>query len=76
MGVIDQTIHKLSCEGCRIEEEQKVLDKGSGWGGSSWQSGVDFQHFETSWSGGGKTEPNLTQATCRKCGKPAKSESR
>ena len=76
MGIIDKTIHKLSCEDCHIEEEQKVLDKGSGWSGSSWQSGVDFRHFETSWFGGGKTEPDITKATCKKCGKLAKAESR
>jgi len=76
MGIIDKTIHKLTCEKCRIEEEQQVLDKGSGWSGSSWQCGVNFQHFDTSWSGGGKTEPQITKANCKKCGSQAKTESR
>jgi hypothetical protein len=76
MGTIDKTIHKLTCETCRIVEEVEVLDKGSNWGGSHWQNGENFENFETSWDGGGKTEPHIITAVCRHCGENAKSESR
>ena len=76
MGTIDKTIHKLACESCDITEEKKVLDKGSGWGGSHWQSGAEFTNFETSWKGGGDTEPSITKAKCNQCGNPAQHESR
>jgi hypothetical protein len=69
MGVIDKTIHKLSCASCNIVEEQSILDKGSGWSGSDWQSGVEFKNFNTIWSGGGKVEPTMVKAECKRCGK-------
>lgn len=76
MGIIDKTIHRVECEHCSEAEEQAIYDKGSNWGGSSWQSGVAFQKFNVSWSGGGKTEPDIVKASCKKCGGEAKSESR
>lgn len=68
MGIIDKSNYKLSCAKCGTEETGSVLDKGSGWGGSHWQSGATFLLFDTSWAGGGKQEPKLTSAVCKECG--------
>jgi hypothetical protein len=67
MGTIDQTGYRLSCAKCNTEELALVLDKGSGWGGSHWQSGASFSGFETSWTGGAAQEPKLISATCEHC---------
>ncbi len=71
MGIIDKTKYKLRCESCGVDEQSAVLDKGSNWGGSSWQSGTKFENFETEWVGGGITEPELIDAKCNKCKAPA-----
>jgi hypothetical protein len=71
MGIIDSTSYTLECPKCATSESAKVLDKGSGWGGSSWQDGATFEKFITSWSGGGRQEPDLVSATCKECGQPA-----
>lgn len=76
MGTIDKTTHKLSCEDCGITEDASVLDKGSGWGGSHWQSGTSFENFSTTWSGGGKEEPVIVEAKCKSCGQIVKSNPR
>jgi len=68
VGIIDKTTYRLTCPKCGAVEKANVLDKGSNWSGSYWQSGATFERFETSWSGGGSTEPDLTSATCRQCG--------
>lgn len=75
MGYIDQTEYRLSCAHCNINETSKVLDKGSGYGGSSWQDGTSFSHFKSEWSGGGSQEPELTLAICNACGRSATIES-
>ena len=68
MGVIDQTTYTLTCPKCGASESQKVLDKGSNWSGSWWQSGARFTHFQTTWDGeGGSVEPKLSIATCKSC---------
>lgn len=67
MGTIDQTTYTLTCPVCEQVEKRKVLDKGSSFGGSSWQSGVQFDNFEVSWTGGGVSEPSLVKALCKKC---------
>lgn len=68
MGIIDQTTYTLTCPKCGIYESQKVLDKGSNWSGSWWQSGASFTHFQTTWDGeGGSIEPKLSSATCKSC---------
>lgn len=68
MGIIDKTTHRLTCPQCGASETANVLDKGSNWSGSHWQSGANFERFKTTWSGGGNTEPDLVSATCRQCG--------
>jgi len=68
MGMIDSTKYSLSCATCGITETSTVLDKGSNYGGSWWQSGTDFQHFNTRWTGGDRTEPKLTSSECKACG--------
>jgi len=75
MGTIDSTLYTLRCPKCGAIESVKVLDKGSGWGGSSWQDGADFANFNTAWSGGGAQEPELVSATCKECAQPATVES-
>lgn len=68
MGIIDQTTYTLTCPKCGASESQKVLDKGSNWSGSWWQSGANFTHFQTTWdSEGGSVEPKLSIATCKSC---------
>jgi hypothetical protein len=76
MGIIDKTTYTLRCNNCETTEEASILDKGSNWSGSHWQSGASFTNFSTSWNGGGKSEPELIEAKCKYCGQPAKSESR
>lgn len=68
MGSIDSTKHTLTCKPCSIVEASTVLDKGSNYSGSWWQSGTVFQLFETEWTGGDKTEPRLVRAVCKGCG--------
>ncbi len=75
MGIIDSTGYKLYCNACETEESATVLDKGSNWGGSSWQGGVSFAKFNTQWDGGGREEPKLVSASCKDCDKPATVES-
>jgi hypothetical protein len=77
MGVIDKCTYTLSCDVCAVSEVKSVLDKGSCWSGSSWGSPPKFSNFNVSWNGdGGRKEPGLVSATCRKCGKPANIESK
>ena len=67
MGIIDQTTYTLTCPKCGASESQKVLDKGSNWSGSWWQSGASFTHFQTTWDGeGGSVEPKLSIAIVAK----------
>jgi hypothetical protein len=68
VGIIDKTTYRLTCPQCGTVETANVLDKGSNWSGSHWQSGATFERFETSWSGGGSTEPDLISASCKQCG--------
>lgn len=68
MSVIDKTTHTLKCLECGVSESKSVLDKGSEWSGSSWQSGPSFSNFAVEWSSeGGKIEPRITSATCKSC---------
>ena len=68
MGTIDRTDYKLSCPKCNITESATVLDHGSNWNGSWWQSEARFSNFETQWIGGGSKEPELISAKCKHCG--------
>ena len=67
MGTIDKTTYHLKCPECLIEESSSILDKGSNWNGSYWQSNAHFTNFKTEWSGGGNSEPNLRMAYCNIC---------
>lgn len=67
MGTIDQKTYTLTCQNCHKVEKGKVLDKGSSFGGSSWQSKVDFINFDVKWVGGGISEPEIISANCKKC---------
>ena len=74
MGVIDQCTYNLTCKECNISESSSVFDKGSNYSGSWWSSGPKFNHFNTSWSGGGEVEPKLVKAICKTCGSAASVE--
>lgn len=77
MGIIDNCTYTISCEVCGSSEEKSILDKGSGWNGSSWQSPPAFTKFVVSWKGdGGREEPGLVSAKCAQCGKWAHVTSR
>lgn len=71
MGIIDETTYKLRCSKCSNIESLTILDKGSTFGGSSWESGKAFACFETDLAGGGAHPPKLTKATCKTCGTAA-----
>ena len=71
MGIIDTAWFKFTCPKCKAEETVVVHDKGSGWSGSSWQSIREPQSFAILSNGGGKAEPEVAQATCKKCGSAA-----
>ena len=71
MGTIDKCTYTLTCTKCGATEFSSVLDKGSSWSGSSWETGTEFFGFNTAWSGGGIDEPELQSASCKQCGIPA-----
>jgi hypothetical protein len=77
MGIIDSTIHSLACNNCKTLESVTILDKGSNYGGSHWQSGKNFINFNSQWSNSSEhIEPSLISATCKKCGVPVNPERR
>ena len=77
MGMIDRCTYTLTCEICKTSESQAVVDRGSGYGGSSWGHGPDFAKFDSTWTGGGgNSEPELKSATCKACGANAALSSR
>lgn len=76
MGIIDKCTYTLICPQCEISESASVLEKGSGWGGSSWEARASFAKFTTEWQGGGKSEPELLSATCKVCGSEASKTSK
>lgn len=68
IGIIEQTTYTLTCPKCGASKSPKVLDKGSNWNGSCWQSGASFALFQTTWDGeGGSVEHSLSIATCKSC---------
>lgn len=71
MGYIDKTTYTLSCPKCSAQESAGVLDKGSGWNGSCWDSTAAFSEFKMEWSGGGAQMPRPISPTCNKCGTKA-----
>lgn len=75
MGIIDTLWVKISCDNCGISETSSASDKGSGWGGSSWNDLSLFANFDAILIGGGKKEPNVTSAKCKKCNQIAKIDS-
>lgn len=68
MGVIDHTNYEVSCPNCCAKESFRILDKGSGYGGSHWQGGPSSELFGLQWTAGGGSEPDLLKAVCKKCG--------
>jgi hypothetical protein len=76
MGTIDSTLHTVECATCSTSEDRKILDKGSQWSGSHWQSRVEFELFQIVWRGGGDTEPEIVSAQCKACGAVASHSSK
>jgi len=75
VGITDKLWVKLSCPQCGKAETASSNDKGSTWGGPSWTGLTEFQSFSAHVTGGGKTEPEVSDATCNTCGAKAKVES-
>ncbi len=67
MGIIDKTTYVLTCKECHKKESSVLLDKGSNWGGSSWQDRANFEYFIVDWKGGGIHEPEIQSAKCLAC---------
>jgi hypothetical protein len=74
MGVIDKIFVKLTCDNCKIEEINTALDTGSGWGGSHWDELSNFSEFDAVITGGGREDPRVKTAACKKCGQAARIE--
>lgn len=75
MGISDKFWVKLTCPSCNATDTVSVNDKGNSFGGASW--GVPTSDaFDLTGTGGGKTEPEVTSATCKQCGTAAVVESR
>ena len=72
MGIIDRTQHSFECPNCGEQETCSILDKGSNYGGSWWQSGKKLEKFDVLWDGGAETEPKVLKATCKRCGVDAR----
>ena len=66
MSIIDKTTYILVCKDCGATEKASILDKGSPYSGSAWRPSAHFSDFETSWKGGGSTEPELVSVKCKK----------
>jgi hypothetical protein len=76
MEIIDKKNFKIKCEKCGITEEQYILENGTSWNGSLWQKLAKFQNFVTIWIDNDEKKPDIFEATCKKCGKSAKVETR
>lgn len=74
MGTNDVLWVKLSCGDCSSTEVSSASDKGSVWGEPSWRSLGTFDSFDVAVSGGGKEEPKVDSAVCKKCGGAASAE--
>lgn len=76
MGSIDKEWFRVTCSTCSVGETGSSTDKGSGWGGSSWNELTKFQKFDVSSEHSYEKGVNITAATCKQCGAPATIESR
>lgn len=68
MGIIDKMTYTLTCKNCGTTEKSSILDEGAPYSGAAWCSSAHFSDFDTSWQGGGLTEPKLLSVKCKKCG--------
>ncbi len=65
MGTIDGENITLTCPACGATETCRILDKGSGWGGSHWQTPT-FERFDITLSGSATTYYNVS-GVCVAC---------
>jgi len=70
MGVIDKTVATVSCAKCGIQEEHSAVEKGSSWGSGGWTSFDEFKNFIVTIESD-QYGPEVTSASCMKCGAPA-----
>ena len=67
MGTIDQTTHTLKCQ-CGAVESATAFQKGSAYGGGSWQLGKQMIGFEIMWKQDDFAGPSISSAVCKQCG--------
>jgi len=68
MGIIDSTWFQFTCPNCGTMETVVAHDKGSSFGGSAWQTLSAPSSFVIVATGGGRAEPEVTSASCTRCG--------
>ena len=74
MGFVDSNKFTVSCADCGITEDVLIQEKGSAFG-TSWQVGLELNHFNAQWNNDGPMGPVIEAATCKKCGKSAEVKS-
>ena len=67
MGISDKLWFKFTCPQCATAEVISVSDKGSTWGGPSWQSLSEPASFAITTAERAGGEPEVTSATCKAC---------
>lgn len=75
MGISDKVWFKLTCPKCGVTEVASSSDKGSTWGGPSWNSLTPLNSFSLQSIGGGNAEPEIAAARCTACNVTARVES-
>jgi len=74
MGILDSNKFIITCPKCGTIEPATVRERGSSFGGGTWQSGPDLKYFIAEWAGDNVGGPVITSAKCRACGSSAKVE--
>lgn len=67
MGVIDQTVNRFTCDGCKVTEEATVAERGSRWG-ADWDHPSALDHFDVQWAKNRYGEPQPIAWRCKGCG--------
>lgn len=67
MGVIDDYTATIVCTHCKNTEVSTAYDRGNPYNGPYWEGFDEVRDFAVSWVGGGRAEPKITSAKCKKC---------
>lgn len=68
MSWSDKKMFYFICENCGSTETVSLKDYGSQYvPHAEWESGKAMRDFAVSWSGGGTVDPEVEDATCKKC---------